>query len=326
MKHRQAILLAATVAWSAAASLSHAAVDTDALLSEAAAALDIDLAAEHERIISGEMITAVGGELEIDEAQLGAAQLMYLPVSLDAVSERLGRVAKFHRNAVEAQKLIDANDAVNIVTLDEQKAKRLREAEPGDPLNFSGPEFQQLRTSDDVADTLNDILTARYRAYRRRGLNGIEPYLRDNDEVFNVSVVLQESIHEGDITDKYFHEFRAAALHYPTAGTDLSHRFFAVEREMDDRPQYLLTHWIIDRADNYVLVLQRQFYVNHTYQTLQIIFVCAPYHEGVVMIMLNQTFTEKVEGFGSGIAHEIGRERLAETIAETFEDIKASLL
>lgn len=58
---------------------------------------------------------------------------------------------------------------------------------------------------------------------------------------------------------------------------------------------------------------------------LQMSFTCLPYHEGVLVVMLNQTFTDKVAGFGSGIAHRIGRGRVADAIAETFDLIRTAV-
>lgn len=302
-----------------------AAVDTDAVIDAIAQITGIDLAAQHDKLLSGELVTvASDGRFEVEKEEIAAAQIMYLPVKVADVAALLGE-NRFHSQAKKVQELKSADDQVNIVSLDDKAAKRLRNAEPGDDVNFSAAEFKLVGAPGaDPTATLNSILTARHTAYRQSGLKGIAEYQRKK-ETINIAEYIEETWEASTVTAKYFPEFHAASLEYPNKGQSLQHRLFAVANDVEGEPQYLLTHWIIDSAHNYVLVVQRHFYVNHTYDTLEMRFLCLPYHEGVLVAMLNETFTEKVAGFGSGIAHRIGRGRVADAIAETFDLIRTAV-
>ena len=44
---------------------------------------------------------------------------------------------------------------------------------------------------------------------------------------------------------------------------------------------------------------------------MTVYFAVFPAPGGVIVVYLNRTFTDQVAGFGSGLAHKIGRGRLA---------------
>ena len=301
-----------------------AAVDTDAVIDAIAQIAGIDMAAQHDKLLAGELVTvASDGRFEVEKEEIAAAQIMYLPVKVADVAAML-RENRFHSQATRFQELRTADDQVIIVSLDDKAAKKLKKADPGDDVNFSAAEFKLIAAGADPTATLNAILTARYKAYRLSGLQGIAQYQRKKESI-NVAEFLEESIKEGKVLPKYFPEFYAAILDFPNEGQSLQHRLFAVANYVEGEPQYLLTHWIIESADTHVLVLQRHFYVNHTYDTLQIMLMCLQYGDGVLVAMLNETFTEKVAGFASGMAHNIGRGRLADAIEESFGLIKTAV-
>lgn len=319
---RNVLAVAATVLLLSAQGF--AAVDTDAVIDAIAQIAGIDMAAQHDKLLAGELVTvASDGRFEVEKEEIAAAQIMYLPVKVADVAALL-RENRFHERATRFQELRTADDQVIIVSLDDKAAKKLKKADPGDDVNFSAAEFKLIAAGADPTATLNAILTARYKAYRLSGLQGIAQYQRKKESI-NVAEFLEESIKEGKVLPKYFPEFYAAILDYPNKGQSLQHRLFAVANDVEGEPQYLLTHWIIESADTHVLVLQRHFYVNHTYDTLQMMLMCLQYGDGVLVTMLNETFTEKVAGFASGMAHNIGRGRLADAIAETFELIKTAV-
>lgn len=85
------------------------------------------------------------------------------------------------------------------------------------------------------------------------------------------------------------------------------------------RRAFVLAHWMVDINENYALIAERQYYVTHTYDTLQNMIACLPYRGGTLVGLLNQTFTGKVAGFARGIRHDVGRSRIQETIRPLFE-------
>lgn len=324
-RHRILQMLALTGVLSFCAT-SFAELDVQGLLSDIEQVSGLDLEAERERLLAGELVTSAEGRYEVEKGQIAAAQLKYLPVQVADVVALVSE-GRFHSQAKQVQALESADTPVTIVSFDDKQAKKLAKAEPGDDFNFSAAEFEQLKQGgDDVADTLNAILSARHTAYRQTGLRGIADYQRDKKESVNIADFLVETAKAATVLPKHFPELYQATLNYPTGGASLDNKLFAVALDVEGEPQFVLSHWMIDKdSGDYVALVQRQYYVNHTYDTLQMSFLCVPYQDGVLAALLNQTFTPKVAGFGSGMAHNIGRKRLAEAIAETFTLVEAAV-
>jgi hypothetical protein len=305
---------------------SFAALDVAGLLSDIEQVSGLDLDAERDRLLAGELVTSAEGRYEVEKGQIAAAQLKYLPVQVaDIVA--LVSDGRFHSQAKQVQALESADTPVTIVSLDDKQARKLAKAEPGDDFNFSAAEFEQLEQgSDDVAGTLNAILSARHAAYGQSGLKGIADYQRNEKESVNIADFLEETAKAAKAWPKHFPGLFQSALDYPKTGPSIDNKLFAVALDVEGEHQFVLSHWMIDKdSGDYVALIQRQYYVNHTYDTLQMTFLCVPYEDGVLAALLNQTFTPKVAGFGSGMAHNIGRKRLAEAIADTFNLVQAAV-
>ena len=150
-----------------------AAVDTDALINDIFTGAGLDLAAQHDTLLAGELVTSEDGRFEVEKAEIAAAQIMYLPVKGADVAALLAE-GRLHSYAKNVQPLKTADDQVSIVSLDEKAAKTLKNADPGDDVNFSAAEFKLIGAPGaDPTATLNSILTARHKAYRQSGLGGI---------------------------------------------------------------------------------------------------------------------------------------------------------
>ncbi|MEJ2133587.1 MAG: hypothetical protein P8Y95_18675 [Gammaproteobacteria bacterium] len=275
---------------------SFAALDVAGLLSDIEQVSGLDLDAERDRLLAGELVT---GRYEVEKGQIAAAQLKYLPVQVaDIVA--LVSDGRFHSQAKQVQALESADTPVTIVSLDDKQARKLAKAEPGDDFNFSAAEFEQLEQgSDDVAGTLNAILSARHAAYGQSGLKRIADYQRNEKESVNSADFLEETAKAAKAWPKHFPGLFQSALDYPKTGPSIDNKLFAVALDVEGEPQFVLSHWMIDKdSGDYVALIQRQYY---------------------------QTFTPKVAGFGSGMAHNIGRKRLAEAIADTFNLVQAAV-
>ena len=322
---RRLIVTIAVTSWLSA--YVFAAVDPAAVLEDLQERSGIDLTAQQQALVSGRLLSSVDGRLEVVEAELVAAQFMYLPLGVDRIAQFLTGDRPFRYGVRAAQELIEPTDEVNIVAFHEKEMARLAKAKPGDAFNFSRSEYAKLSEQEGVDGirVLNDILTQRHRAYRASGLDGVEGYQRSRKHSVDTGATLRTAVEDMELLERHFPEFRHALLEHPQSGEGVRHRFFAVEKKVEGRPQYVLVHWMIDARENYVLLAQRHFYVSHTYDTLQIVVGCLPYQSGTLVMMMNQTFTEKVAGMASGIAHKIGRKRVAETIANTFEALRIAL-
>jgi hypothetical protein len=237
---------------------SFAAFDAQAVLSDIEKISGIDLDAQRQCLLAGELVTSADGRYEVEKGEIAAAQLTYLPVKVADIAALLSN-GRFHSRAKQVQALESADAAVSIVSLDDKGARRLTKASPGDDFNFSAAEFEQLESGgDDVAGTLNAILSARHAAYRQSELSGITEYQRSKKESVNITDFLEETAKTSEMMPKHFPELYAAALEYPEGGASLDHKLFAVALEVEGEPQFVLSHWAIDKdSGDYVGLLQR---------------------------------------------------------------------
>jgi hypothetical protein len=164
-------------------------------------------------------------------------------------------------------------------------------------------------------------LLHRYEAYRQRGLDGIEPRgrARPGEE-------LQTALQEAELLARFFPEIHRALRLYPEAQpADLRHAFFWVNQRVENRPTYILAHRsYFVRADG-AFMAERQFYVEHSYNSLFLLAGAMPMSGGTIMLYSNRTFTDQVAGIGSGLRHSIGRKQMRDEIVKSFEKIRSTV-
>ncbi|MCB1985418.1 MAG: hypothetical protein H6936_04580 [Burkholderiales bacterium] len=192
-------------------------------------------------------------------------------------------------------------------------------AKPGNQFNLSGQEFQTLQSIDPTnvnpaplaSQTYGKILWKRWLDYRKKGLQGIATYDRGAGKTADPARELQVAAINNTILSNYYPKLFHSWLNYPTplpAGAD--ERFLLINRQVEGRPTVDLVHRIILAADNGGIVLSRQFYVGHSYNSNQLTIICLPFRDGSIVFYVNQTFTDQITGFGSSIRRPIGREQM----------------
>ena len=73
------------------------------------------------------------------------------------------------------------------------------------------------------------------------------------------------------------------------------------------------------------LIAERQFYVQHNYNSLNLVVGAVPVEGGIVLFYRNRTFTDQVAGFGSGMKKGIGRGQMQNTIVKLFKEAQRQL-
>ena len=106
---------------------------------------------------------------------------------------------------------------------------------------------------------------------------------------------------------------------------NLINQFFWVKQFDGSRPMFGLKHWVLDVNDTYALITERQYYLSHTLNSMQVVIACLPYKEGTLVVLLNQAFTEKVNRtIGKKIAKAIGYGQVEKNIRPIFEALQAA--
>lgn len=274
-----------------------------------------------------------GGEtvaFEIDESldrELATGIAMYLP----AKPSELVKLLIMH-NLTTLDTQITASGAVGTPAKAEEfrlfgfsakqsdQADRFLKAESGTHFNLSVPEIESIKTSTNIQANNNpekasqiyrNILTQRLEAYRKKGLPGIAPYSRRaHEEVDNAADLRKETL-ANKILAHYFPELYKVWLDYPsTLPMGAKENFFWLNRKVENRPTAILAHRIIFDTGKVAVVLARQFYVGHSYNTNQLTIGCLPYKAGSLVFYANRTTTDQVAGIGKNLKHSIGRKQM----------------
>ena len=209
-----------------------------------------------------------------------------------------------------------------------EEAEALLDAEPGDEFNLSASEIDSFKTlkqkspkaiKDAVLQHYREILFQRFKAYRHGGIVAIAPYAREEGRDSKPSLELRQAANSSVILSRYFPALHKAWLDYPKAlppGADEA--FPWVEKKVEGRPAIILRHRISVDWNGGLLVLTREFYAPHSYNSSQWITGCLPYRDGTVVFQQVHSYTDQVAGTGSDVKHIIGRQLLKEKMLKSF--------
>lgn len=245
-------------------------------------------------------------------------------------------------STVTAQGEIPTNatvDALKRFSLSGKEAQNLLEVEAGSDFNLSQEEIARFTAlkdtlgsadkkamADGVSKAYRDILLQRYNAYKTSGLSGIAPYTRGGSDQADPAAELRQAAEASIGVGQYFPAIHQVWLNYPQAlPTGTTERFLWANRTVEDRPTATLHHRLTYVQDTGALVLARQFYVGHSYNSSQIVTGCLPYRDGALLFYILRSSTDQVAGVGSGMKHSIGRGRMQAEMVKQLEKLRNSV-
>ena len=276
--------------------------------------------------------------------ELAVTLAMLAPQSVDVVFREL-----------EQQEFLDADRTIlawgkidtgspsaasfQALTLPDDELDKLIEAEAGSKFNLSSEEIASLENvstrlreapeherRNHVMQRFRELLAERVRAYQQQGIDGVAGYARGKrsaDPAADLRSALPPST---GLLAREAPGFHRALTEYPEGiSSDVSSSFLWYLQELNGRPAVVLAHRIVGGDGGNAFFAQRDFYVGHSFNALQLIVGCFGLAEGSVIFYANQTFTEQVAGFGSGAAHAIGRKMMTAEVVELFESVRAEM-
>lgn len=228
-----------------------------------------------------------------------------------------------------------ANQLAHLV-LSEEDAQNLLDATPGDGFNLSAEEIKRLQVlketlrrtparpvAEAVSQHYRDILSQRFAAYRHGGLAAIGSYAREDSLDSSPALELRQAARADTVLEHYLPALHHAWLHYPAPlppGADEA--FLWVVKTVENRPAAILRHRVTLDWNGGVLVLTREFYAAHSYNSSQWITGCLPWHNGTLVFQQVRSYTDQVAGIASGAKHLVGRELLKEKMAASLERLR----
>lgn len=131
---------------------------------------------------------------------------------------------------------------------------------------------------------------------------------------------------DSKLLTRYFPELYKALLNYPSPlPAAAEEKFFWLNREVQSRPTAILVHRVMLSAGTGGVIVSRQFYAGHSYNSNQLTVVCLPYRDGSLVFYMNRTFTDQVAGSGSSLKHSIGNEQERDEIVKLLKNIRKAI-
>ncbi|MDD5268596.1 MAG: hypothetical protein PHO08_15955 [Methylococcales bacterium] len=272
-----------------------------------------------------------------DEKELSVGAAIYLPISPSKV---IGYIKNKNLTSIDTE--ITAEGAIPLqAKLDSFKGFNLKAggdeatnflaAKPGSKFNLSTQEFQSLQAvnkaqPDAASQAYRKILWQRWQDYRKSGLKGIATYDRGNGTEANPGEELRTATLDSKTLARYFPELTKAWLNYPDAlPTGVEEKFLWRNRKVEGRPTAILIHRATLSTGNGEVIVSRQFYAGHSYNSNQLIITCLPYLNGSLVFYANRTFTDQVAGVGSSLKHSIGEKQVRSEMTKQLKNLRKIL-
>lgn len=292
----------------------------------------------------GKIITFDTGEATTQK-ELAMGISMYLPSSPAKLAAFFKRkdLATIDRDVTALGEIlhhsgIDAFKRFIFTHEQSDEARNLLNATAGDQFNLSVEEIEsfallreKLIDADEaaliasVSQHYQQILLQRWQAYSRHGVAGLAPYARKQTDA-NLAEELRIAAANSKLLTHFSPTLQKVWLNYPTqlpVGSE--ERFFWLNREVQNRPTAILNHRIVHTTDSASVIITRQFYVGHSYNSSHLIFGCLPYRDGSLVFYTHRTSTDQVTGLGNSLKRTIGRQRIKQQMIKNLQSLRAEL-
>jgi len=222
---------------------------------------------------------------------------------------------------------------------DDGEVNKILTGRPASILNLSPDEAAALKNrlspvttelagaSEAVSGVYRDILIERYRSYLEDGLEGMPPYARGISRLASPAEEIRADLAAGSFSVlEPFPTFRQAILDFPrNQPAGVTSTFFWIRATVEGRPHYALAHQMTMRGDGYLLVYSRDFFSAHTYNTLQSTFLWLAGDGGLFGVHVNAGTTDEITGLFSGIARQVGKDRMKSDLINNFAEVRNQL-
>ncbi|MEI2656475.1 MAG: hypothetical protein V9G16_04790 [Nitrosomonas sp.] len=285
---------------------------------------------------------------DIDEAtqkELAIGLVMYFPSSPAKIAAffKQGDLARVDpdisaHGEIKPGSTIEAFKGFVFTPEQRNEARNLLAAKAGDQFNLGAEEINSFTALKEklidaneadqitgVSQHYQQILFQRWQAYQKRGLAGIAPYARATASA-NPADELRSAATSSKLLAHLPSNLQQAWLKYPTQLPPATEeRFFWLNRRVEDRSTAILSHRIQQTNDNFSVILVRQFFVGHSYNSSHLIIGCLPYRNGAIVFYAHRTSTDQVAGLGSGLKRSIGREHMKKQMIKNLKQLHSKI-
>lgn len=282
---------------------------------------------------------------EETQKELAVGLSMYLPVQPAQLVSffKQSDFAEIDRDVMAYHKIVpnDSNPFREFkFKLDQDvEARDLLGVKAGDRFNLSTEEirgFAELRKQsanwneieliESVSEHYQRILMQRLQRYRELGLAGVTPYARKKNEV-KPADELRIAAASSKLLGIFSPDLYRFWINYPAllpSGTE--ENFSWLNRKVNNRPTAILSHRLLFSSDKGSLILTRQFFVGHTYNSSQFILGCLPFRKGSLVFYTHRISTDQVAGLGNRLKHSLGREKLRKQMINNLKGLRSEVI
>ena len=233
---------------------------------------------------------------------------------------------------------IDAFKRFAFTLKQRDEVRNLLAAVPGDQFNLSAEEInsfaplrEKLADADEatlvasVSQHYQQILVQRWQAYRKQGLAGIASYARHRANA-SPAEELRLAAADSKLLARLSPALQQVWLNYPAPlPPGAEERFFWLNREVEKRPTAILSHRILLASEAGPLIVTRQFFVGHSYNSSYLMVGCLPYRDGSIVFYTHRTSTDQITGLGSRLKRNLGRERIKKQMMMNLKGLRAAV-
>ncbi len=297
------------------------------------------------QLLAGEIITLARPEQETSDSGLAVSLAVIVPADLNKTVSTFRSLnvkddAKQRRTTREINGIVRGDGSspafatIGFAADEKEEVKKMLRAEPGDDFNFSKEELawigQAAASGADPAQAatgvMRRVLESRYLAYRKAGLAELPPYARRDGKQVNPGAELAATTEAMPLLRKDLPDFYQAYRNYPKAGpAGLRHSFYWDKKTAEGRPMFSLRHEIVQIKPDSANIANREFYISNSLNTLQVAIALLPHGAHTLVVMANQTYTDKVSGAGRLVAVRVGRSIVESNTKPLLEKLQKAL-
>lgn len=216
------------------------------------------------------------------------------------------------------------------------EARNLLAVTSGDQFNLSAKEMdsfaslrEKLTDADETAPVVSvsqhyrHILWQHWHAYSKQGLAGVAAYARKRANT-NLTDELRIAAANSKLLVHFSPALQEIWLNYSTQlSADTEERFFWLNRQVQNRLTVILNHRMTLMTDAASVIITKQLFVGHSYNSGHMILVWVPYGHGSVLFYTHRTSTDQVQG--NNLKRSIGRQRLKQQMIRNLKFLRTAL-
>jgi hypothetical protein len=295
-----------------------------------------------EKMENGEVLAFSDAEYENTKRELSADAIVLVKKDLDAVYAELVDTTTVipGSDLLDHALIVSEDDFADVGFTDDEyeEVEKLFDAEPGDDFNFSNSEYSMLKTrlaahgkSDKAtkisaaSDAIRALLLARFQQYQARGLDGIDSYQRSKKKQVNAGEELRLTTEAFQAFEDDFPDYVQVIQNYPAENDCCEHHMRWLKLKVRKRPTFALSHVVIQRTDDFVLLTERQYYISHTANSVQITLAWLRYREDTYMGIAVSASADLLDSMMGRMLRPLGRNKAKDLVTEVLEEIRTDL-